>query len=135
MIEGKIWLAVKSPLLSFTEYKVVFSEDAAYNPVANTPFIYVQPVWQEYPDEVLSFDCGNEYRGFLNLAVRVPVTWDYAAHMGLANRAMASYQYGAQYEYDNITVQIHERPHLFGSSYLDTSHNRIDARIPFRCWG
>src|SRR5690606_22769875 len=109
MIEGKIWLAVKSPLAAFTECKVVFSEDKEYQPAADIPFIYVQRVWQEDPDEVLSLDCGNEYRGFLNLAVRVPVTWDYAAHMGLANRTMASCQYGAKYEYDTGTVQIHER--------------------------
>lgn len=134
MIEGRIWLALKPRLQTWTESDMAFP-DQVYNPTADRPYVYVQTVWLDYPSDTLSFDCGEEYRGYLAASIRVPVGWDHAAHLGMAGRVMELFTYGAKYVYSGLTVQIHEKPRLFASSYLDGPFNRIDGRIPFRAWG
>ncbi len=133
MVEGKIWIAVTSPISGFSECDVILSGEVYY-PEATKPYAFCQAIWQDYDDGLLSFDCGSEYRGLLNIAVRAPVKWTYAQHAGLAGRILDLFTYGGKYTYDDISVQIHSKPKFFGSSYLDNSHNRIDIQVPFRAW-
>lgn len=134
--EGKIWIALTTRLQAWTGTEDMVVSDQVYTPDVSRPFIYVQPVWLSFEAGAIPFDCGSEYRGFLNMAVRVPVgSWNAASHLGLANRAMALFEYGATYEYQDAAVQIFDRPRLTASIYLDGAHNRVDAQIPFRCWG
>lgn len=134
-VEANIWLGLKQLISSFTESGVdVVMPNTVYHPTATKPYIYVNPVWLAFDEPGISFKCGTEFRGYLECAVRVPVEWSYAAHLGLANRFAAAFTAGDKVTYDSVTIQIHERPKLFMASYLDGPLNRIDLQVPFRSW-
>lgn len=136
MTEAKIWQALVTRLDDWAGVEDMVLSNTVYKPSVDKPFIYVQPVWIDYEDQGIGYECGSEFRGYLNMAVRVPIaTWTAAPHMALANRAMALFTYGGKYTYQDAHVTIHERPKLSASIYLDGAHNRIDARVPFRAWG
>lgn len=136
MIEADIWLAILPQIEGFTEAGVdVVLPDTVYSPIATRAFIYVNPTWFPYDSGIMSFDCGDEYRGQINAAVRVPLHWEYTAHIGLANRFMARFPAGSQYTSGSVVAQIYEKPTLNASAYLDGPLNRIDCTIPVRAWG
>lgn len=133
--EANMWVSLLDLVSGFAESGVdVVLANEVYHPNASQPYIYVNPVWLAVDDQVISFDCGSEYRGYLNCAIRVPVAWTYANHLGLANRFAAAIPQGSRASYDGVNVQIYSAPKLFMSSYLDGPLNRIDMQIPFRSW-
>ena len=134
-VEANIWLGLEQLLSSFAEPGIdVVMPNTVYYPNATQPYVYANPVWLAFDDPVISFECGTEFRGYLNCAVRVPVEWTYAQHLGLANRFATAFQIGSKVSYDGVNTQIHERPKLFMASYLDGPLNRIDLQVPFRSW-
>lgn len=133
-IEGKIWMALKGRLDQWLETPQM-QPNQTYNPQANQAFLIIQPVSLDYEDLVIGYDCGNEFRGFLNISPMVPLTWSYAQHAGLASRVCDHFQYGGKYSYLDCTVTINERPKITGAPRLDASWNRIDLSMPWRTWG
>lgn len=136
MNESYIWLAILPAIEAFDEDGVdVVLPDSVYHPIATQPYIYINPIWFPYDAGGLSFKCGNETRGFINLSVRVPVDWTYTNHLALANRFMAQFPYGEKFEYDETVAQVFEKPALNAAAFMDGPLNRIDGQISIRAWG
>ena len=136
MIEHKIWAAILPAINGFTEAGVdVVLPDTVYRSTATQPYIFINPVWFPYDAGGLSFECGNETRGWINFSVRVPVGWTYTQHIALASRFMSVLPYGSQHTYDDVTAQVYEKPALNAAAFLDGPLNRIDGSIPIRAWG
>lgn len=131
--EGKIWLALQSKLVQWTETRVMLP-DQVFNPAATEAFLIVQPVSIASDSAVIGFDCGDEFLGFLNISPMAPVGWTYAQHAGLAGRVCDFFAAGSRYTYQDAMVQIYSRAKITGAPRLDGAHNRIDLQVPWRCF-
>lgn len=135
MIESSIFLAIKSRLDTWTETDMVIA-NTVYTPVATRPYVFAQFVGLDTDIETLSYNCGNEYRGLLNLSVFVPInTATLAQHLGLANRVGALFPAGTKLTYQTTTAEIFQTPRIIGNSLIDNSHNRLEVQVNYRAWG
>lgn len=132
--DGKIWLALKSRIDQWTETAVIDPDEKLY-PASTSAFIIVQHVSLNTDPNNMDYDCGDEYRGFLNVSVMAPIGWTYGQHAGLAGRVCDFFAFGSKYTYSDATVTIYERPKSQGAVRLDLSWNRLEVQIPWRCWG
>ena len=134
-LDGKIWLALKSRLEQFTECHVMMPMDN-YEPSAKEPFVIVQQVALDsgvLPP--INPECGVEFNGFLSLGVCSPTDWDYAQLLGLAGRLGDHFSNGDRITYQDAIVTISGRARVNGTVSLQASWNRIEVRVPWRCWG
>lgn len=128
-VESDIWQALKVRLDEWTETDIAMP-DEKYAPSAKKPYIWVQPVGLEYDFNAGSLACGNEYRGFLNLSVMIPLLgWNYGHHVGMAGRMG---QHWSGWSHGGVSVFRH--PRVIGSPYTDGSHNRLDVTVQWRCF-
>lgn len=135
-MEANAWLALKARMGTFTETNtdVVYVGDG-YSPIADRPYIFVQFVPTSYETMLIDPDCGEDFRGILNLSVFTPTSWGASAHLGLAQRVARHFTYGAKYTASGATVTIYQRPKIIGSIRLDGGHNRIEVQVAWRIWG
>lgn len=133
-VEAKSWLALLGRLREWNECAIAFP-DEKFEPVAGQPYLIVQPVGLFFENEVISIDCGDEHRGTLNISTVVPFTWDYAAHIGLSGRVCDFFPNGSRYYYDDVSVQILDRPRAIFAPIIDGSGNRQEVQVNWRSWG
>jgi len=134
LIDGKIWLALLSRITAWTETPVMLP-DSIFNPTANQAYLIVQPVNLSTDDRTIQFDCGDEFRGILNISVMAPLGWSYSQHVGLASRVCDFFLAGAVYTYQDARVTIYSRARSLGAPRLDQSWNRVEVQVPWRAWG
>lgn len=133
-IHGKTYLALKSGLDQWTQTPVYYPFDS-YSPQANAAFLIVDPVNLDFGDNSISYDCGDEHRGFWNIRVMTPMSWTYAASAGLVGGVSELFKAGYRFEYQDARVEIYRQPQAQGFGQLEVSWNRQDVRIYWRCWG
>lgn len=135
-ITGKVWLALRAKLEQFDECAIEWPmEPTGEAPDAKMPYLYVEPVALDYEVDVLPYQCGEENRGFLNIRVNTPFTWNYAAAAGLMGRVKSAMPAGWQGFYDDARVLIYRKPTVQGAPFIDGGHNRQDLRVDWRAWG
>lgn len=133
--DGKIWLALKGLLGTFTECKIMYPMDA-YKPTAKDKFVIVQQVSLNSGDAIpINPSCGERFNGFMSLGVCVPVDWEYSELLGLAGRVADHFPNGDRLTYGDAVVHISGRPRVYGSVSLQAPWNRIEVRVPWSCWG
>lgn len=133
-VTGKVWLALESRLSEWTETPV-YLPDTVFKPTANSAFLVIDPAFLEYDAGVMGYQCGEENRGFLNVRVMTPLTWNYAAALGLMGRVADLFPAGMKLSYLDADVTIWQHPRANSSPVLEAAWNRQDMRIDWRCWG
>lgn len=132
---GKIWLALKSHIETWTECYVMFPEDN-YAPDATETYLIVQNVLTDYGGTIpVSIQCGRPFSGIINLSVLRPSDMGYDGHIGLAGRVADHFQEGSALRYDDIEVRINGRPRVIGNVSLQAPWNRLEVQVPFLAWG
>lgn len=132
--EGKIWVALKSRLDSWTETDLMYPGET-FQPNAAEPFLIVQDVGLETDTAAINPDCGEALRGLLNLSVMAPLTWNWAQHKGLCGRLSDFLNASGVMSYSDARVRFTQRPRVIGSPRLDEGHNRVELQCEYRCWG
>lgn len=133
-IDGKIWLSLLSRINQWTETPVMMP-DTVFNPTAAQAYLIVQPVNLATDDRTIQFNCGDEFRGLLNISVMAPLRWSYSQHVGLAGRVCDWFPAGAVYAYQDARVTVYSRARSLGAPRLDQSWNRVEVQVPWRAWG
>lgn len=134
-IQGKMWLAVKDRLKSWTECKVMMPNEA-YQPNAKTTYVIAQNIATQYGGRLpVQDDCGQPITGVLNLSVLVPTDIGYDAHIGLAGRVAGHFANGLRMTYQDATVEVSGRSLVQGTAMLQAPWNRIEVQVPIRAWG
>lgn len=133
-VTGKVWLALSARLDEWTETPV-YLPDTVFKPTSDSAFLIIDPAYLEYDAGVMDYQCGEENRGFLNVRVMTPLTWNYAAALGLMGRVADLFPAGLKLSYLDADVTIWHHPRPNSSPVLEASWNRQDLRIDWRCWG
>lgn len=133
-MEGKSYLALRSHMVTWTECDIAWP-DEKYEVKADTPYLIIQPVGLFYDNEVITVNCGVEHRGTWNISVCVPFGYDYAYHSSLAGRVCDFFPDGARYYYDDVSVQILDRPRVIFAPRIDGPVNRLELQVNWRSWG
>lgn len=134
LIQAKAWQAILGRINQWSDTAVMLP-DTVFTPQADESWIGVQPVGLSPVERGIQYGCGNEFTGFININIMVPVGWTYGQHAGLAAKVCDFFPHGARYAYDDAAVTIHERPYIDGAPRLDAAWNRLDVRISWRAWG
>lgn len=134
-VDGKIWMAIKSRLQSFSGCKVVMPEEN-YNPDAADKFVLVQFVGTEYGGVLpVSVLCGEPIAGFLNLSVAYPTDLGFDSHIGLTGELIDHFRSGVKMTYADVSVGVTRKPTMSGNVVRQDAWNRIDVRADWRAWG
>lgn len=134
-LHGKAWLALKTRMDQWRETRIQYPFENI-KPQASEAFIIVDPAMVEYDTPTLSYDCGEENRGFLNIRIMTPVgDYDYAASSGILGRVESMFREGTRLRYDDCKVEIYRRPQALGIPTLENAWNRQDLRVYWRSWG
>ena len=133
-VTGKVWLALESRLDEWTETPV-YKPDDVFKPTADQAYLIIDPAYLDADIESIDYQCGEENRGFLNVRVMTPLTWNYAAALGLMGRVADLFPAGLKLSYLDADVTIWRHPRPNRSPVLEASWNRQDLRIDWRCWG
>lgn len=133
-VTGKVWLALESRLDEWTETPV-YKPDDVFKPTADQAYLIIDPAYLDADIESIDYQCGEENRGFLNVRVMTPLTWNYAAALGLMGRVADLFPAGLRLQYLDADVTIWQHPRPNSSPVLEASWNRQDLRIDWRCWG
>lgn len=136
-MEPIAWQALMDRLALFSDAANpdVVPVETGYKPIATKPYIFANFIPREYESGLIDPDCGEDYRGILNISVCVPTTWNYAQHAGLASRIANHFAYGAKYYYNDNAVSIYQRSKILGAPRLDGGHNRLEVQVWWRIWG
>lgn len=133
--DGKIWMALKQALDSFTECHVMLPMDV-YEPKSTDTFIIVQHISTDWGGVLpVSIDCGSPLNGFMSLGVCCPVDWDYGQLVGLASRVADHFNDVGTYQYEDMTVRLSRQARVNGNVALQAPWNRLEVRVPWRAWG
>lgn len=134
-VEAKSYLALRNRMCRWTECDIAWP-DEKYEPTGRVPYLIIQPVGLSFDNQVItSSTCGVEHRGTWNISTCVPFTWDYAAHVGLSGRVCDFFPDGDKYKYDDVTVQILDRPRVIFAPRIDGPVNRSEVQVNWRVWG
>lgn len=133
-IEGKSWMALRSGFEVWSETRIHWPNEK-FTPAANEAYIIIDPVWLDVDISSTDPECGEELRGFLNVRVMTPTTWDYAQALGLIGRMSALFPPGLMLQYYDCDVKIYRKPKSFGGTTLENAWHRNDIRIYWRTWG
>lgn len=133
-IEGKVWLALRARMEQWTETAIHWP-DEKFTPAADKAFLIVDPVFLDPDIQSISYDCGEENRGFLNVRVMTPMSWNYSQALGVVGRLAALFPAGLQLNYSDATAVIYRQPRSFGGATLENSWHRSDLRIYWLAWG
>ena len=133
-VTGKVWLALSARLDEWTETPV-YLPDTVFKPTADQAYLIIDPAYLDADIESIDYQCGEENRGFLNVRVMTPLTWNYAAALGLMGRVADMFPAGLKLSYMEADVEIWQHPRPNSSPVLEASWNRQDLRIDWRCWG
>jgi len=135
LIDGKIFLALKSRLDDWTECDVFYSPDAPQAPSAIDPYLIVTDMRMDTDTRFVGDADVDEYRGILNIAVMAPMGLTYSQGAGLAARVCDWFPKGASYTYDDCTVKIMGRPKIIGAPYQDNGRMRYPVNVRWRTSG
>lgn len=133
--DGKIWLALKSRIVQWTECPVMLP-DSNYAPSADDTFVIVQHVTTDssLPSPIQT-SCGVPFQGVLNISVMQPANLGFDSHIGLAGRVADFFPNSERYSYSGMSVRINGRARVIGNPVLQAPWNRLEVQIPWVSWG
>lgn len=135
-MEPIAWLALKSRMDAFTEAGVdIAYVDSGYTPQATKPYLFVQFVPTAYQSGVVDPNCGEDYRGILNVSVFTPTSWTMAQHLGLSGRVAAWLSDTRSYPWIDYVVKLTRKTKIISQPRLDGAHNRVEVQAYWRIWG
>lgn len=135
LIDGKIFLALKTHMDTFTGAAVYYSPNVPQDPTRSTPHIVIDDVRIDTDTRYTQADAPDEYRGILNMSVMVPMQWTAAQAIGLASATADHWDKGAWYAYDDVRLQAMRRPKIIGAGYQDAGMIRYPVQVMWRAVG
>lgn len=135
LIDGKIYLALKSRLDEWTACDVFYSPDVPQIAPIDSPYLVVTDARLDTETRFTGNNDVDEYRGILNIAVMIPMGWTNAQGLGFASRVCDHFDKGASYTYSDCTVKIMARPKIVGAPYQDGGRMRYPVNVRWRASG
>lgn len=133
-LHGKVWLAMREHLLDWSETRISWP-DESFAPSSDEAYLIIDPVFLDNEQAAISDDCGDDNRGFLNIRVMTPFTYDYAASLGLMGRIGDWFPSGWVGVYDDARARVYRQSQPVAGNTIEASWRRKDIRIHWQAFG